>query len=102
MKRFNGFIEFIREQGVVGLAIGFILGGAVSKMVSSLVTDIINPFIGIVLGKVELAQLSARIGSATIAYGNFISNLIDFAIIAAVVYVGFKVLRLDRLKKQDK
>jgi len=102
MKRFNGFIEFIREQGVVGLAIGFILGGAVSKMVSSLVTDIINPLIGIILGKVDLKNLSAHIGSANISYGNFISNLIDFTIVAFVVYIGFRTLRLDRLKKKDK
>ena len=46
----KGFTDFIREQGVVGLAVGFILGGAVSKVVSSLVSDIINPVLGIVLG----------------------------------------------------
>jgi len=40
--KFSGFIDFVREQGVVGLAVGFILGGAVSKVVSSLVKDIIN------------------------------------------------------------
>ena len=104
MKKLTGFINFIREQGVVGLAIGFILGGAVSKMVSSLVTDILNPFIGILLGKVELAHMTAKIGNTAIAYGNFISNLIDFALIALVVYVGFKLLRLDRLdkKKEEK
>lgn len=100
MKKLTGFIEFIREQGVVGLAIGFILGGAVSKMVSSLVTDILNPLIGIILGKVELTNMSVHIGNATIAYGNFISNLIDFAMIALVVYFGFKALRLDRLDRQ--
>ena len=44
------FMDFIREQGVVGLAVGFILGGAVSKVVSSLVEDIINPILGILLG----------------------------------------------------
>ena len=46
----QSFINFIREQGVMGLAIGFILGGAVSKVVASFVEDIINPIIGIVLG----------------------------------------------------
>lgn len=103
MKKFTGFIDFIREQGVVGLAIGFILGGAVSKMVSSLVTDILNPLIGIILGKAELVNMSAHIGDATISYGNFISNLIDFGLIALVVYFGFKMLRLDRLdKKKEK
>ena len=100
MKRFTGFIEFIREQGVVGLAIGFILGGAVSKMVSSLVKDILNPLIGLLLGKVELAGMSVQIGSSSITYGNFISNLIDFSLIALVVYIGYKILRLDRLSKK--
>lgn len=100
MRKLTGFIEFIREQGVVGLAIGFILGGAVSKMVSSLVTDILNPIIGMLLGKVELAHMSIKVGSATITYGNFISNLIDFSLIALVVYFGFKALRLDRLEKK--
>jgi len=46
------FIDFIRKQGVVGLAIGFILGGAVSNLVSALVQDVINPVIGIFLGPV--------------------------------------------------
>ncbi len=100
--QFQGFLDFIRERGVVGLAIGFILGGAVSKTVSSLVTDILNPLIGIILGKVDLAKLVLNIGGTTIGYGNFISNLIDFILIALVVYYGFKMLRLDRLdKKRD-
>lgn len=46
----KGFIEFVREQGVVGLAVGFILGGAISKVVSSIVTDLITPILGLVLG----------------------------------------------------
>ncbi|KKU45245.1 MAG: Large-conductance mechanosensitive channel-like protein [Microgenomates group bacterium GW2011_GWB1_46_7] len=46
----KGFLSFIREQGVMGLAVGFILGGAISKVVSSLVTDIVNPLVGILLG----------------------------------------------------
>ena len=46
----KGFINFIREQGVVGLAVGFILGGAVSNLVSSLVEDIINPFLSVIMG----------------------------------------------------
>lgn len=88
------FIYFIRTQGVIGLAIGFILGGAVSKVVTSLVTDIINPLIGMIFGSTAgLAGL--RVG--TIYFGSFISTMIDFLIVAAVVYYGFKWLRLDRL-----
>lgn len=97
----KGFLDFIREQGVVGLAVGFILGGAVSKLVSSLVADIINPLIGIVLGKAQgLTEASFRLGSAKILIGNFIAVLIDFAVIALVVYFGVKLLKLDQLDKK--
>jgi len=97
------FIDFIRKQGVVGLAIGFVLGGAVSKVVSALVEDIINPIIGIFLGKIgDLSGLALRIGSARITFGHFISILIDFIIIALVVYYGFKYLKLDKLDKNEK
>lgn len=95
----SGFFQFIREQGVVGFAIGFILGGAVSKIVSSLVTDVINPAIGLVFGSREgIAALQYN----TILYGKFLANLIDFLIVAFVVYYIFKGLKLDRLdiKKQ--
>ena len=96
----KGFMEFIREQGVVGLAVGFILGGAVAKVVSSLVTDIINPIIGIILGPAgNLSAYSLKAGKASITYGNFISVLIDFLVIATVVYFGVKKLRLDKLDK---
>lgn len=92
------FLIFIRKQGVVGLATGFILGGAVSKLVASLVEDIINPVLGIVLGKAgDLSNYSFWIGSAEIRWGNFLAMLIDFAVIAAVVYFGFKALKLDQL-----
>lgn len=96
-----GFIQFIREQGVVGLAIGFILGTSINKVVTSLVNDIIQPAIGLLFGKADgLVSLQYK----SLMYGKFISNIIDFAIIAAVVYFGFKGLKLDRLdvKKEEK
>ncbi len=97
------FIDFIREQGVVGLAVGFILGGAVSAVVSSFVEDIINPIIGVVLGaagSLETAVLA--LGPVEIRWGSFISVLIDFIIIASVVYFGVKKLGLDKLDKKTK
>lgn len=97
----KAFFEFIREQGVVGLAIGFILGGAVSKVVSSLVEDIINPFLGLILGAVGgLSNAVLRIGTAEIRYGHFIGVLIDFVVIAMVVFYIFKGLasKLDKKK----
>lgn len=102
----SGFLDFIREQGVITLAVGFIIGGAVTKLVNSFVVDIINPFLGLVLGKVNLANATFQLGKATIAWGSFVSALIDFFVIAAVVYFGFKFLRLDRIdidkKKREK
>lgn len=96
------FINFIRKQGVVGLAIGFILGGAVSKLVSALVNDIINPLLGILLGKLDnLSYYALEIGPIKILWGDFLSVLIDFIIIALVVYLGFKLLKLDQLDKKE-
>ena len=100
----KGFINFIREQGVVGLAVGFILGGAISKLVSALVTDIINPIISLALGAAKgFGAASITLGSAKILYGDLISVLIDFIVIALVVYFGVKLIGLDKLdKKKEK
>ena len=104
MKGLAGFTDFIRKQGVVGLAVGFILGGSVSKVVSSLVRDIINPILGIILGAAgDLNSYSFKVGSAEILWGSFLSTLIDFLVIASVVYFGVKRLGLDKLdKKKEK
>src|SRR5687767_8541991 len=97
----QGFIQFVREQGVVGLAVGFILGGAVSKVVTALVTDIINPLISGAMGSTEgLKTASLKVGSAEILYGDMISVLIDFIIVALVVYFGVKWLKLDKLDRK--
>lgn len=97
----KGFIDFIREQGVVGLAAGFILGGAVSKVVSALVTDVVNPILGMALGATEeLKTASLEIGSAKILYGDFVAVAIDFIVIALVVYFGVKILGLAKLDKK--
>jgi len=97
----KGFLEFVRDQGVVGLAVGFILGGAVSKVVTALVEDIVNPIVGVVLGSAEgLADAYIGIGEIKIMYGHMISVLIDFLIIATVVYFGVKLLKLDKLDKK--
>jgi large conductance mechanosensitive channel len=94
----SGFIHFIRTQGVVGLAVGFILGGAVSKVVASLVENIINPVLGVVLGAAgDLASMNLVIGSVSIGWGAFTATLIDFIVIALVVYYGVKGLGLDQL-----
>ena len=97
----KGFIEFIREQGVMGLAVGFILGGAVSKVVSSLVTDLINPILGLILGATgNLDKAYLSLGKSKIMWGSFLNATIDFIVIALVVYFGVKLLKLDRLDKK--
>lgn len=97
----KGFLDFIREQGVVGLAVGFILGGSIQKVVTAMVTDLVNPVLSLVLGKTEALQQSYwQIGSAKFMWGDFVSNLINFAVIALVVYFGVKLARLDRLDKK--
>jgi large conductance mechanosensitive channel len=98
----SGFINFIRKQGVVGLAVGFILGGAVSKVVSALVQDIINPILGVILSKTgSFATATLNILGVQILWGHFLSVVIDFLVIAFVVYYGVTELKLDRLDKKD-
>lgn len=93
------FVYFIRKQGVVGLAIGFILGGAVNGVIGSLVKDILQPVISLVVGTESLSLL--QVGD--IMYGKFIVALLDFILLAAVVYYIFKGLGFDKLDiTQDK
>ncbi|CAN5115402.1 hypothetical protein BH09PAT2_BH09PAT2_06260 [soil metagenome] len=99
----KGFVEFIREQGVVGLAVGFILGGAVSKVVTSIVTDIINPLLGLALGSTKGLQAAYfNLFGAKVMYGHFLSVLIDFIVIASVVYFVIKGLKLDEVLDKKK
>ena len=91
------FIFFIRSQGVVGLAIGFILGGAVNGVISSFVKDILQPIISFVIGSDSIVSL--HIG--TIYYGRFMGSVLDFMLLAAVVYFVFKKLKLDSLDLKE-
>ena len=96
-----GFVEFLRKQGVVGLAIGFIIGGAAKEVVNSLVNDILNPIIGLFFGgQQDLSAYKILIGDASINVGSFVSMLINLVIIAGVVYFIFKRLNLEALDKK--
>lgn len=97
-KQLSEFADFIRERGVVGLATGIIIGVAVTSVVNSLVDGVINPLVGLALDKFEtLEEATVQFYSATIRWGVFASALLDFAIVAAVIYYGFKLLKLDKL-----
>lgn len=97
----KNFVDFMREQGVIGLAIGFVLGGSVKEVVTALVEDIINPILGIVLGVGKgLTSATIQMGPATIRYGHFLSIVLDFVVIALVVYYVVKGLNLEKLDKK--
>lgn len=96
-ERISDFAAFIRERGVAGFAIGFILGGAAQKLVQALMDDIVNPFIGIVLGSTKSLSDFA-LGAFRV--GDFISVVINFLILCLVVYLIFKLLNLEKLDKQ--
>lgn len=97
----SGFMNFIRTQGVVGLAVGFLLGGAVSKVVTALITDIVNPLVGLLFVHAEsLKDATLTIGNSKIMWGDFVSALLDFIIVAAIVYFGIKGIGLENLDKK--
>lgn len=95
-RAFGGFIEFVRERGVMGLAIGFVLGTSVQKVVTAFVTDIVNPFVGYFLGRADGIKNFA-IGQFLI--GDFIMVVVDFLILCAIIYIVFKLLGLEKLDK---
>ena len=81
------FKDFISRGNLVDLAIAVIIGGAFGAIVSSLVNDIIMPLVGIILGGVDFGSLSIQIGEATILYGSFIQAIVNFLIIAFVLFL---------------
>lgn len=105
-KQVKGFLDFIRTQGVVGLAVGLLLGTAAGLLVRSLIDNVIMPPIGLLLGSSDgLNGLSWTIGSTdgqpvSINYGMFLNDLINFAVIALVVYIVFHMLGLTKLDKK--
>jgi large conductance mechanosensitive channel len=106
-KFMQGFVDFVREQGVVGLAIGLILGFASKTVVDSLVDNIFNPIVGLLTGGISLDHKTACISrnaeevcNTTLKYGQFLSDVLSFMIVVASVYFVFKVLKLERLDKK--
>lgn len=88
-------IQDIRDAGnVMDLAVGVIIGGAFGKIVSSLVGDLLMPLIGLIIGGINFSGLALTIGNAKITYGNFINNVIDFLIIAVVIFLMVKGLNV--------
>ena len=87
------FKEFISRGNVMDLAVGVIMGAAFTAIVQSLVSNLINPLIGLFLGKIDLSSLVFKVGDATFKYGTFIESIINFLIIAFVVFLLVKVMK---------
>ena len=84
------FKDFVMRGNVLDLAVAVIIGGAFGKIIASLVNDIIMPLIGIVMGGVNFTTLEAKVGEAIIKYGNFIQTIVDFLIVAFVIFLIVK------------
>ncbi len=116
MSFFKEFREFAVKGNVVDLAVGVIIGGAFGKIVDSLVADIIMPIIGLVFGKLDFSNLYIVLGSIpagvannladlkkagvpVLAYGNFITILVNFIILAFVIFLMIK--QINRLRRTE-
>ncbi len=107
------FKKFVMRGNVVDLAIAVVIGGAFGKIVTSFVNDILMPPIGLLLGKVDFTNLFINLsgqdyaslaaakeaGAATINYGFFLNTILDFIIVAFVIFLVLRAL--DRLKKKE-
>lgn len=94
----GGFMKFIREQNIVGLAVGLVLGTHAGALVNSLVNNVFMPPIGLLLGSTEgLKGWTIPLGEtgAEMALGAFLNDLINFVILAFVIYIVIKLLKLD-------
>lgn len=83
---FEGFRKFIMRGNVVDLAVAVVIGAAFGAVVTSLVDDIINPILAAIVGKPDFSDLTISVRDATITYGNFITAVINFLLIAAAIY----------------
>ena len=93
------FREFIMRGNVIDLAVAVIIGGAFTAIVNSLVADIIMPIIGVILGGVDFTSLAITVGDAVITYGNFIQAIINFLLIALVLFLIIRAMnRMSRKK----
>ena len=99
------FKTFIARGNVMDMAVGVIMGSAFTKIVNSLVSDILTPIIGLATGKVDLSNLKIDINEQLIIpYGQFLQSIIDFLIVAAVVFFvikGMNTLKAKLEKQKD-
>lgn len=94
------FKEFALRGNIMDMAIGVVIGGAFQKIVNSLVNDVIMPAVSVLTGKVDFSDMVFKIGNASIKYGNFITAIVDFIIIAFSIFLAVRYLnKLNRVKE---
>ena len=93
MKSFiEEFKAFAMKGNVIDLAVAVVIGAAFGNIVSSLVTNVITPLIGLLMGGINFSGLSYTVGNAQVTYGVFIQSVIDFLIVALVIFVVVKAM----------
>lgn len=101
----GGFVDFLREHAVVGLAIGFVIGTQVQTVVKQLVASFIDPLFQLLFGK-ALSQrtftLHWHTRAANFGWGAFVYGLLDFVFVLAAIYAIVALLKLDRLDQPKK
>ena len=99
----HGFLQefkaFAVKGNVMDLAVAVIVGGAFGKIVTSIVDNLIMPVVGIFLGGVDFTGLTFAFGKVTLKYGAFIQNVVDFLIIALIIFLAVRTL--NRLKRPE-
>lgn len=99
MSMVSEFKDFVSKGSLMDMAVGIIIGAAIGKVVGVLVESILMPLIGMVLGGVDFSSLSIAVGDAQIGYGAFIQALIDFLIIAFVIFMIIRAI--NNMKKPE-
>ena len=94
------FKTFIARGNVLDMAVGVIIGGAFKAIADSLTNDILMPLLGILVGRVSFSDLTLTLGEAQIAYGNFIEAVLNFLIMAFVIFCIVKAMNAFRRKKE--
>lgn len=107
-KFFLEFNEFAMRGNVLDMAVGVILGGAFGKITTSLVNDVFMPLIGMLIGGVDLGKLNIVLKPATdtaeavtLGIGTFLTTIIDFVLVAFVIFLMIKTINRFRRKKEE-
>ena len=88
----NDFKKFIIQGNVMDLAVALIIGAAFGLIISSLVNDILMPLIGLLMGGIDFSGLAITVGSAKVGYGLFIQAIVNFLIVALVIFMLIRTL----------